>query len=296
MSLKQYTQPTSDNYKNNIDVIITANGSTDLSRAAFRGGALIGYESGNSRPPDDIPVEFVDWPFTKDDVSFAEHFEVVKREQPRYAVAPDVEDAGELEQVLHQADLLANHAEVVIVVPKAVKPREIPERFRVGIPAQERFGGLPWPVWEYRGCGDVHILGGSPARQQELESYLERVDSVDSASAAKGAEFGDIWTGEGWEELDTNFYDRIEESMNNCLKMWNESVDESRIAQIRSRIHPPQPVVDGDDGVTVASATPVIEPPTREEMVVAPGEDAPFPGRAFFEQENAINYSTWKAR
>jgi hypothetical protein len=286
MSLKQHVQPTSDNYTNNTDVIITANGSTDLSRAAFRGGALVGYESGNSRPPEEIPVEFVDWPFTKDDVSFADHLEVVKRERPRYAVAPDVEDAEELDTAISQADRLAEYADVVIMVPKSVKPSVIPERFRVGIPAQERFGGMPWPVWEYRGCGEVHILGGSPKRQKELAAYLQRVDSVDSTSPQKGAKFGDVWTGEEWEELDTNYYDRIEQSMNNCLHMWNEKVDESRIRQIRLCVEAPQPVRE-EEQVTVASVSPVIEPPTREEMVVAPNERTPHPGRAFFEQKNA---------
>lgn len=289
MSLKQYAQPTSDDYANNTDVIITANGSTDLSRAAFRGGALVGYESGNTRPPEEIPVEFVDWPFTKDDVSFEEHLEVVKRERPRYAVAPDIEDSDNLDAILSQADRLAEYAEVVIVVPKAVKPDSVPSRFRVGIPAQDRFGGMPWPVWEYRGCGEVHILGGSPKRQQELSEYLEQVNSVDSASPAKGAEFGDIWTGDGWDELDTNFYDRIEQSMNNCLRMWNERVDEERIRKVRLRVAHPQPVRDEEE-VTVASVSPVIEPPTRKEMCLGPNDETPFPGRDYFEQENARTY------
>lgn len=293
MSLKQYAEPTSSNYSDNVDVIITANGSTDLSRAAFRGGALVGYESGNTRPPEDIPVEFVDWPFTKEDVSFADHLEVVKRERPRYAVAPDIEDGEKLDEILAQADTLAEYAQVVIVVPKDVKPSVVPDRFRVGIPAQERFGGVPWPVWEYYGCGHVHILGGSPQKQKELAVHLESVNSVDSTSPQKGAKFGDVWTGEGWEELDTNYYDRIEQSMNNCLRMWNDEVDESRVRKIRLRIAPPQPVEKGD--VTVASASPVIEPPTREEMVVAPNERTPHPGRAYFEQKNACGYRELQA-
>lgn len=293
MSLKQYAQPTSGNYSDNVDVIITANGSTDLSRAAFRGGALVGYESGNTRPPEEIPVEFVDWPFTKDDVSFEEHLEVVKRERPRYAVAPDIEDSDNLDEILAQADALAEYAQIVIVVPKDVKPDMVPSRFRVGIPAQERFGDVPWPMWEYRGCGDVHILGGSPKRQKELAGYLESVDSVDSTSPQKGAKFGDVWKGDHWEELDTNYYDRIEQSMNNCLRMWNRDVDEERLRKVKLRIAPPQPV--SDEGVTVASTSCVIEPPTQEEMVVAPNERTPHPGRAYFEQENSRTHRELQA-
>ena len=293
MSLKQHSQPTSDKYGENTDVIITANGSTDLSRAAFRGGALVGYESGNTRPPEEIPVEFVDWPFTKDEVSFENHLEVVKRERPRYAVAPDIENDSNFSLRINQADILAEHAEIVIVVPKAVKPREVPDRFRIGIPAQEKFGGVPWPVWEYRGCGEVHILGGSPKRQQDLASYIERVDSVDSTSPQKGAKFGDVWTGDGWEELDTNYYDRIEESMENCLRMWNESVDEERLRELRLKVDPPQPV--RDESLTVASVSPVIEPPTRDEMVLSPHDETPFPGREYFLQDNARSYRNLQA-
>lgn len=40
-----------------------ANGSTSATYAAYRGGAIIGYEAMNTRPPRD--VEFIDFPFTK---------------------------------------------------------------------------------------------------------------------------------------------------------------------------------------------------------------------------------------
>jgi hypothetical protein len=292
MSLKQYSQSTSDKYDENVDVIITANGSRDLSRAAFRGGALIGYESGNGRPPNEIPVEFIDWPFLKDDVSFEDHLETVKRERPLLAVAPDIEDESEVNETISKADQLAEYAEIVIVVPKAVKPSEIPDRFRVGIPAQERFGGVPWPLWEYLGCGDVHILGGSPKKQREISNYLEEVASVDSASAAKAAKFGSVWMGDSWKTLNTNYYDRIEKSMKNSLKMWNSEIDDDRLREIHLRIEAPDPVRHSGD-VTVASASPDISTPSREEMCLAGDDETPFPGRAYFEQRNAPSYREW---
>jgi hypothetical protein len=78
------------------DVIFTARGSSEASRRIHRTGAYIGYESQNYRPPDDLDVEFVDWPFSKLD-EFADmgelfdaHHRVVRSERPKYAVAPDV--------------------------------------------------------------------------------------------------------------------------------------------------------------------------------------------------------------
>lgn len=46
-----------------VDVVITAVGGLDVPRAAFRGGALVGYRSAEKRPPAELPVDFVDWPF-----------------------------------------------------------------------------------------------------------------------------------------------------------------------------------------------------------------------------------------
>lgn len=203
-----------------IDVIVTACDGDDMPRAAYRGGALVGMASSKTRPPDEIPIEFIDWPFLEDDPSFENHLDVVKRENPTYAVAPDISDASDREETLRKADILNQHAETVIVVPKGVKPDQVPPRFRVGMPAQDRFGGVPWPVWDYRNCDSVHILGGSPNRQQELSHYVN-VDSLDTASPLKAAKFGNVWDGK-WQESSFNYYDRIEESMWNLIHHWNE--------------------------------------------------------------------------
>jgi len=70
------------------DVVFTANGSKRASEVVYRTGALVGMESLNTRPPDKIPVNFVDWPFSKlDDFPdlgelFDAHLGVVERERP----------------------------------------------------------------------------------------------------------------------------------------------------------------------------------------------------------------------
>lgn len=156
-----------------------------------------------------------------------DHLAVVEREEPRYAVAPDVTDGLSLEDAIGYADKLARFAETVIVVPKAVRPCDVPDRFRVGLPAQERFGGTPWPLWEYTRVPSVHVLGGSPTKQLDIADYVANIESVDTASPIKAAQFGSVWSVDGWQDAGINYYDRITRSMNGLLKTWNdyETVD-----------------------------------------------------------------------
>ena len=50
-------------YHSDVDVFTTASGGAGVARAAYRGGARIGYRSLAKRPPKEIPVGFIDWPF-----------------------------------------------------------------------------------------------------------------------------------------------------------------------------------------------------------------------------------------
>jgi hypothetical protein len=85
--------------------------------------------------------------------------------------------------------LLDAGADAVVIVPKTVRPQQVPERFRVGVPAADFGSGAPWGVWHYRQCGPVHILGGPPSRQLEIGRHL-RVASVDTATLGKRCRFG----------------------------------------------------------------------------------------------------------
>ncbi len=254
-----------------------------MPRAAHRGGALVGVNS-SVEPPDDIPVEFVDWPFLEDDFDFQAHLNVVKRHNPSYAVAPDIQSPDEFDSVISQADQLDEHAETVIVVPKGVKPNRIPSRFRVGLPAQDRFGGVPWPVWDYRSCGSVHILGGSPARQNELSHYVN-VKSVDTASPLKAAQFGSVWN-DGWGEEGYNYYDRIERSMGNLVKKWNGEVDEDRINLCKLEVQQPDPCPLPEERKA--------RPRSREQLVLGPNDEKPFPGREYFYREDTLTHRELK--
>ena len=279
-----------------IDVIVTSCGGDDMPRAAYRSGARVGMSSAKKRPPEEIPIEFVDWPFLEDgpfDEKWTRHLEVVKRERPKYAVAPDINAVNPYESVIPKADQLRRYAEVVIVVPKAVPPSRVPDRFRVGLPAQKRFGGNPHNVWEYRHCPSVHILGGSPKTQFELSNYVQ-VDSVDTSSPLKAAEFGSVWigspdnSGSNWGEVGSNYYERIERSMNNLFEAWNqdERLNEDRINRARREVEMPQiPTIMPDELKA--------RPQSRDELCIGAEEEHPFPGREYFYRDDTLSYSEW---
>jgi hypothetical protein len=219
----------------------------------------------------------------KDDFDFQAHLDEVKHYNPKYAVAPDIENTEKIHTRLDQADRLNDHAETVIVVPKGVKPTQVPSRFRVGLPAQDRFGGVPWPVWDYRNCDSVHILGGSPKRQQELSHYVN-VDSVDTASPLKAARFGDVWD-EQWREQGANYYDRIEISMTNLVHHWNDEVDENWINLRRLKVEQPEKCLLPDDRKA--------NPRSKAELCLSNEEEVPFPGREYFYRDDTLSHQEW---
>lgn len=214
-----------------VDVIFTVIGGHDTADAVASSRALLGYESARSRPPGDHDVGFVDFPFTDPDATFEDHLRVVEREQPKYAVAPDVEGDRDLEGVLEQADRLADHADRVIVVPKTVHPSEIPERFDVGYPNQPAFGSNgSWHRFDYWEADRVHVLGGSPDDQHDVAGYGVPVSSVDGANVKAYSEFGRVWVRPGVQEErpDLDFYERLRLSLDNMVASWEKRKPISR--------------------------------------------------------------------
>jgi len=72
-------------------------------------------------------------------------------------------------------------------------------------------------------CDDdcsVHILGGSPGEQLEIGRHGVSVDSVDSFSLGRRAQFG-MWD-EGAVDAPSgmNYYDRLKMSLNNYVEEW----------------------------------------------------------------------------
>lgn len=209
-----------DTHPPSIDVIMTVNGGAEISRAVAASPALLGYETGRYRPPEALSVEFCDWPFTNPDALFADHRDVVADEEPRYAVAPDIEGEYDLGTVVEMADELAAHADHVIVVPKDVTPAAVPDRFLLGYPNQPAWGSNDGWWRGSHGNRPVHILGGSPDDQLGVGDYLP-VQSVDGANVTSYAEYGRVWTpGRQLERPDLTYYERVRESLGNVCAEW----------------------------------------------------------------------------
>jgi hypothetical protein len=139
---------------------------------------------------------------------FDQHLKVVKSERPKLAVAPDLDEFTSYRDAIAWADELDRYAETVIVVPKLEHPRCMPDRFRVGMPCQDRYGPPPWQWTEYTTCREVHLLGGSPVKHSEIQKYYIPVESVDTTSPVNAARFGSYWNGKKWDEVngDDMFY------------------------------------------------------------------------------------------
>lgn len=254
----------------------TVQGGTRSSEVVAESPALLGFESAQSRPPADLAVEFVDFPFTDESASYADHLAVVEREQPRIAVAPDVEAGRDPATVYEQADELAESADVVVVVPKAIHPTDVPDRFRVGVPLANFGSDAPhaWP--EYRDAGDLHLLGGSPTLQLEAGRYLPNVASVDGAAIFKGAEMGNLWapnTGRGrnWHptgKYQFRYYERVAASLRNITRAWANQRGYPAPVDGEMEV-PPEP--DRLDEAADRAARDVVA--ARDEQIAARGED-----------------------
>lgn len=212
------------------DIVTTAIGGNEMSGAIAKSEAHLGYESNQTRPPGKYTIDFVDFPFTDEDATYEEHLEAVQQEVPKYAVAPDVEDR-DLETVIEMADELRQYVtEAVIVVPKETHPREIPDRFRVGVPLANFGSDAPWQWDDYAEATELHLLGGAPQKQLSFAKRVGNVKSIDGATFVKSASFGDVWCPHksrywhetGGEQMD--YYERISASIHNINEAWRVDI------------------------------------------------------------------------
>lgn len=232
-------------------------------------------ESLNTPPPDDVPVEFVDWPFSKlpefgGDVGelFDRHARVVADHEPRYAVAPDVMGDLSLTDVLDYADQLWQYCDTVIVVPKSVHPSEVPAVFRTGMPCQERYGPTPWQWQEYESCAEVHLLGGSPVKHSRIMKHYVPVESVDTSVPIKPAKFGEYWSAERekWTPTESlGFYDCLRYSYSNMKQTMNPDRDVRSVRQRNRRLDYEKEFADSENA-----------------SLWGADEQPPFPGRGYY--------------
>lgn len=210
--------------KDRVSVYATTESGRDTASAIVNSDARLGFEASKSRPPEDYSLEFVDYPFTADTPpEFDDYLPIIKREQPTVAVAPDIEDGRDPNDVFDMADEMANYAEHVVVVPKEIEPAEVPDRFRTGLPLADFGSDSPWEWADFLECESVHILGGPPQAQRQVAQTYIPVDSVDGATMVKASNFGKVWQWpDTWIEVPwSDFYDRIETSLNNTVAALN---------------------------------------------------------------------------
>ena len=272
------------------DIYWMAMSGESSARAAYRHGARVGFEAFNNRPPEDIPVEFVDFPFSKveDDERtavemFDEYLDIVKREEPEMAVIPDINGDIEPEEAWELADRLEPHCDTMVVAPKTIHPLDVPDSIRVGVPCQEKFGENPWAPHDYRGCEELHLFGGSPHKHHELiyENGLTNVESIDTSVPITSARFGDVWTVEDntprWTDGEGGVYGCLGTTFANMIRILNK---DRTIPKHTERLWVPRP----DRGRYETCGTP-------DENLLHPDDDTPFAGREYYTRQTQTRHT-----
>ena len=121
----------------------------------------------------------------------------VEKYKPFMASVIDWCQEDQLNDVLSWAEEVANHVEVIMIVPKIPGsipyiPRSISGKpVRLGYSVPTKHGGTMLNVAEFSNR-PVHLLGGSPAAQMKLSRYLN-VKSADGNMHMKMANMGLFW-------------------------------------------------------------------------------------------------------
>lgn len=161
----------------------------------------------------------IDWK----NYNFERHLNSVRQIRPTMTVARDVTDADHIDDVLHEASILAAMAETVVVVPKdpklAARPRlGVPDMFRLGYSVPTRYGGTNISPEKF--TGDVHLLGGRPDVQRGLANVM-KVRSLDGNRFTYDAKFGDYFTGSKFVPHPIGGYEAcLHASLANIAKLW----------------------------------------------------------------------------
>ncbi len=163
----------------------------------------------------------IDWK----NYSFDRHRSAAEATRPHMTVARDVEDIMDLSAILHEADELALHADIVLIVPKDRQltgriSELIPLRFLLGYSVPTRYGGTTIPLSSFD--RPVHLLGGRPDTQRQLSERLD-VYSIDCNRFTLDARFGDFFDGETFRPHPVGGYDRcLIDSIDNINHIWKE--------------------------------------------------------------------------
>ena len=192
-------------------------------------GMLVGARSDHSQQLSCCKPDFLDFNFHKP--NFRKHLDIVKRFQPKYAIAPDLYTQEQLPEVLEQAEQLAKHAEQVIIVPKfSGAIRQMPKQYIIALSVPSKYGDCGNILMAEFFGRKVHLLGGSPHYQYKLWRHLPGADiiSIDGNAYMLSANFGDFWDADkcGWNRtLRGKSIDRgelIKMSVDNVIRFWGK--------------------------------------------------------------------------
>lgn len=168
------------------ELIYCSDGNKRFAQIAIEAGFIYGAQLPNTVY---FMPEFVDQNWKQPDLE--KYAAAVARYRPRLATVLDWEREEQLAEVLAWAETIAIFVETIIVIPKVIGlvhclPRIIGDKpIRLGYSVPTRFSGTQVPGWEF-GDWPVHLLGGSPLKQYELNRYLN-VASADGNYALKMA-------------------------------------------------------------------------------------------------------------
>lgn len=161
----------------------------------------------------------IDWK----NYNFERHLDAVRQVRPSMTVARDVVDAKDLDDILHEASILREFAETVVLVPKDTRLTRkrrlgIPDMFRLGYSVPTRYGGTAISPDHF--TGDVHLLGGRPDVQRKLADQMT-VRSLDGNRFTYDAKFGDYFAGSKFVPHPTGGYEAcLHASLHNIAKLW----------------------------------------------------------------------------
>jgi hypothetical protein len=136
-----------------------------------------------ARLPDTVygPLYFADQEWKQPDR--AKYVAHLAAHQPFMATVLDWEHEEQFPEILAWAEEAAQHARIVVIIPKVIGgigriPAMIGGRpVHLGYSIPTKFGGTAVPIWEF-GRRPIHLLGGSPQAQMTLFRYLN-VQSLD---------------------------------------------------------------------------------------------------------------------
>jgi len=162
----------------------------------------------------------IDWK----NYSFERHLDAVSRVKPTMTVARDIMEDDHLDDVLHEASVLATFAQTVIVVPKDPRLKQrcrlgIPDMFRLGYSVPTKYGSTSITPDYFK--GDVHLLGGRPDVQRRLADIMT-VRSLDGNRFTYDARYGDYFDGETFRPHPQGGYEEcLRASLSNINQLWS---------------------------------------------------------------------------